>query len=306
MKIAFIGGGNMASALIAGLQQQNAAFEPGPESGHGSGPESGNEPGSESRHGCRPEPAQDRAHEIAVADPNEAVRERLGRMAGVRCDADAKGVIAGADVVVLAVKPQIAAAALEPIGSQLTPNQTLVSVAAGTTIATLHGLVAADVPVVRTMPNTPALLGMGITGLFADERCSDRDRAAAERVMGACGETVWVEDEDLMDVVTAISGSGPAYYYLFTEALADAGEALGLPAETARRLAVQTALGAGAMAGRGGDDVVQLRRKVTSPGGTTEAAIESLEADALRDVVARAAQAAVRRGRELAGKEPNP
>lgn len=264
MKIAFIGGGNMASALIGGLR------------------------------------AAGDAHELAVADPSAEVRARLADRFGVRCHKQTATAVVGAEVIVLAVKPQVVDAALAGVGDSLTPEQTFVSVAAGTTIATLHARLAAGVPVVRTMPNTPALLGLGITGLFADGRCDASDRQAAELVMGACGETVWVAEEAQMNVVTAISGSGPAYFYLFTEALADAGSALGLPEETARRLARQTALGAGAMAGAGDVDVVELRRRVTSPGGTTQAAIESFEADALRAIVARAAAAAVRRGRELA------
>ncbi|MEM1412682.1 MAG: pyrroline-5-carboxylate reductase [Pseudomonadota bacterium] len=278
--IAFIGGGNMATALIGGLYAAGADHAPGTDLA-----------GSVSRPYVR------------VADPNGEARNRMIKDFGVVATPDGAAAAAGADLVVLAVKPQLVQAALDGLGKQLTPQQTLVSVAAGTTIATLQGLIADGVPVVRTMPNTPALLGLGMTGLFADARCTRRDRDRAESLMGVCGATVWVDEEDQMNLVTAVSGSGPAYYYLFTEALAEAATALGLPRETALRLARQTALGAGAMAARDETDIVELRRRVTSPGGTTQAAIEALEADALRAIVARAVDAATRRGRALAGTE---
>lgn len=264
MIITFIGGGNMASALINGLA---------------STPE---------------------AHELRVADPDPAARERLADRTAVRVFGDGREAVAGADVVVLAVKPQVLPGVLGAIAPSLGPGHTLVSVAAGITVDTLQQPLREDVPVVRTMPNTPALLGLGITGLYADARCDAADRAAAELVLGACGEIVWLDEESQLDTVTAVSGSGPAYYYLFTEALADAGTDLGLPRETARRLAVHTARGAGAMMLESDAELETLRRRVTSPGGTTQAAIERFEAGGLRTLVADAAGAAVCRGRELA------
>lgn len=264
MIITFIGGGNMAGALIGGLSDG---------------------PGK---------------HQIRVADPDEDVRASLEARHGVQTHADGEAAIPGSDVVVLAVKPQVTPSVMSAIGPSLGPEQLLLSVAAGITLHALHGWVADDVPVVRTMPNSPALLGLGVTGLFADERCSEAHRAQADLVMGACGETVWLGAEQQLDAVTAISGSGPAYYFLFTEALAAAGEALGLPGETARTLALQTARGAGVMAVETGGDVVDLRRRVTSPGGTTAAAIERFEQGDLRALVQDAAEAAAQRSRALA------
>ena len=264
MIITFIGGGNMAGALIGGLSDA---------------------PGD---------------HHIRVADPDENVRAALEARHGVQTHADGRAALPGADIVVLAVKPQVTPAVMAEIGPGLGPEQLLLSVAAGITLDALHGWIAADVPVVRTMPNSPALLGLGVTGLYADERCSEAHRAQADLVMGACGQTVWLAEEDQLDAVTAISGSGPAYYFLFTEALTAAGEALGLPGATARTLALQTARGAGVMALEAGGDVVDLRRRVTSPGGTTAAAIEHFEQGGLRALVRDAAEAAARRSRELA------
>jgi pyrroline-5-carboxylate reductase len=263
MIITFIGGGNMAGALIGGLSDA---------------------PGS---------------HEIRVADPDDSVRAAF-EARGLQTFADGKTAIPGADVIVLAVKPQVTPAVMADIGPVLDTGQLLVSVAAGITLDGLHGWIGADIPVVRTMPNAPALLGLGVTGLFADDRCTETHRAQADLVMAACGETVWLSEEAQLDAVTAISGSGPAYYFLFTEALAAAGEALGLPGDTARTLALQTARGAGVMAVESGGDVIDLRRRVTSPGGTTAAAIEFFEHHDLRSLVRGAAEAAARRSRELA------
>lgn len=266
MIITFVGGGNMATALIKGLVDH---------------------PGL--------------AREVRVSDPSEAARSRLGTEPGVRCFASATEAIPGSDVIVLAVKPQVMPAVLAEISGLPEPGTLVVSVAAGTTISTLKQALGNSTPVVRTMPNTPALLGAGATGLYAAPDCTANQRDLAEAIMNAVGDTVWVENEALIDVVTAVSGSGPAYFYLLTEALADAGAELGLPAEVARQLAVATAHGAGLMATQGDVDVAELRRRVTSPGGTTQAALESFEAEGFRDLVRNAAAAAVRRGRELSG-----
>jgi len=154
--------------------------------------------------------------------------------------------------------------------------------------------------IVRSMPNTPALVAQGISGMCAGPNCRAHHRAQAERILSAAGKVIWVEDENLMDAVTAISGSGPAYFFLLAEALADAGARLGLPAETAQQLAEQTCAGAGAMLRIPETHAAELRRRVTSPGGTTQAALEAFEAGGFRELVYRAAQAAERRGRELA------
>lgn len=269
MIITYIGGGNMASALIGGLA------------------------------------GADDAPEIRVVDPSEAVRARLAADFGV-ATFDAPGAaVPGADVIVLAVKPQVLPGVLQDLAPHVEPGQCVISVVAGATLATLRGSLGGDrqdLALVRTMPNTPALLGLGITGLHAGADCGPEQRQAAEAIMAAAGETVWVDDEALMDVVTAVSGSGPAYFYLLTEALANAGERLGLARDTAQRLAVHTAHGAGAMLLRDGADPVTLRRRVTSPGGTTQAAIEALEAGDLRGLVDQAVTAATQRGRELSGE----
>ncbi len=266
MIISFIGGGNMATALIGGLAEAGDATE------------------------------------IRVAAPSAETRERLARDHGVRGFEPGHGAIVGADVIVLAVKPQILPGVLAQIGEHLAPGQCVISVVAGITLATLRRAFPGGVSLVRAMPNTPSLLGLGATGLYADPACSADDREAAERVMGAAGLTVWVDDEDLVNVVTGVSGSGPAYFYLFTEALADAGERLGLPQATAETLAVHTAHGAGAMLLRDHAGAAELRRRVTSPGGTTQAAIETLETGGLRALVDQAVKAATDRGRELAGQ----
>src|SRR6478736_3434429 len=149
------------------------------------------------------------------------------------------------------------------------------------------------------MPNTPALLGAGVTGLFANAQVDADGRARAEGLLAATGRTVWIDNEARMDAVTAVSGSGPAYVFLLAEAMQAAGEAQGLPAEAARALALQTILGAARMLTEGGEAPAELRRRVTSPGGTTQAAIETFESGGLRELVARAIDAATRRGREL-------
>lgn len=266
MHIAFIGGGNMAAALIGGLL----------DAGH---------------------PA---AH-VRVADPSEAARSALAEAHGVRTADRAASVVDGADVVVLAVKPQVMPGVLDELQGKVGADQLLVSIAAGIPIRTLQRTFGDSQPVVRAMPNTPALVGAGITGLCASDACSRRHRDQAEHVLGAAGEVVWVDDEALMDVVTAVSGSGPAYFFLLIEALHEAGVAEGLPAQASTRLAAQTALGAGTMAARAAEDVAELRRRVTSPGGTTQAALETFEAGGFRALVADAVHAAVVRGRELGG-----
>lgn len=266
MDIAFIGGGNMAAALIGGLL----------DAGHAPG-------------------------QVRVADPSDAARATIRQTHGVRTAARGAEVAEGANVVVLAVKPQVMPAVLEELGTLIEPDQLVVSIAAGIPIRTLQQVFGDAQPIIRAMPNTPALLGAGITGLCASAACEAAHREQAEAVLGAAGEVVWVEDEALMDVVTAVSGSGPAYFFLLIEALREAGVAEGLPAEASTRLAVHTALGAGIMATRSSDDVAELRRRVTSPGGTTQAALESFEFGGFRALVADAVRAATARGRELGG-----
>ncbi|NKI35031.1 pyrroline-5-carboxylate reductase [Wenzhouxiangella sp. XN79A] len=265
--IAFIGAGNMARALIGGLL----------DGGH---------------------PAE----RLRAADPGHEARDRVRSLGPLEVAEDNADVVAGADVVVLAVKPQVIDPVLRELAGLLADHALVVSVAAGIPTARLQRELGAPRPVVRAMPNTPALLGRGATGLYAVPACSDAQRATGRSIFEAVGVVVEVEDEALMDVVTAVSGSGPAYFFALAEALAEAGEAAGLPRRAARTLADHTAAGAGAMMATGTDDAATLRERVTSPGGTTAAALDRFAADGLDRLVFNAVDAAIRRGREL-GKD---
>lgn len=262
---AFIGGGNMARSLIAGLRRDGVP-----------------------------------ADRIAVAEPVTALREALASEFGVRVVADGAELAAEADLLVLAVKPQVMEAVCRTLAPRLHPDTLALSIAAGIPCARLSEWLGSS-NVARAMPNTPALLGAGASGLFAPTAVGQDARRRAEAVMASAGCTVWIEDETLMDVVTALSGSGPAYFFLMVEALVAAAVDQGLPEEAAQRLARQTALGAARMLVESGEAPSELRRRVTSPGGTTQAAIERFQADGFERGVAAAVDAAVRRGRELAG-----
>jgi pyrroline-5-carboxylate reductase len=266
MKLAFIGGGNVATALISGISQS-------------------------------PLPPEF----IHVSDPNESARRRLEERFPVTGFESATAAVTSAHAVVLAVKPQVMPVVLEELQGHLEPAQLVISVAAGITLGQIGQWLGAEQPVVRCMPNTPALIGKGITGLCAGTACSDHHRHFAQRVLAAAGATVWVEDERLMDVVTAVSGSGPAYFYYLVEALTEAGAAQGLPADVAAELALHTARGAGDMALQSDLDIAQLRQAVTTPGGTTEAALDEFSASGFKEMVRRAVRAATDRGRLLSG-----
>jgi len=208
-------------------------------------------------------------------------------------------------VVILAVKPQDAGAVLVPLAELLgAARPLLISVAAGVRIAALKAWCGAAVPVMRAMPNRPALIGAGATGLYAPPEVGAGSRALATEVLQSVGEVVWVPSEAALDVVTALSGSGPAYFFLLAELLAEAGESLGLEAAAARRLASATLYGSGLLAQSADTDLAQLRLEVTSPGGTTAAALETFAAADLRATVRRALGAAVQRSRELADLSP--
>jgi len=203
--------------------------------------------------------------------------------------------------VVVAVKPQIAGSVMSPLQPLFQKTRPLViSIAAGIRIAALETWCGAGVPVVRAMPNRPALVGAGATGLFAPPNVSNSQRGIAEKVMQSVGEVVWVASEDHLDVVTALSGSGPAYFFLLAELLTQGATDLGLEPAAARRLAIATLNGAGQLANVGDGDLAKMRAEVTSKGGTTEAAVKSLESADLRGIVARALEAATRRSHELA------
>jgi pyrroline-5-carboxylate reductase len=210
--------------------------------------------------------------------------------------------VAGADVIVLAVKPQIIAAATSSISTAVsTNNAVVISIAAGVTIASMQARLGPGAAIVRCMPNTPALLRCGASGLFANDVSTTQQRDYAQSILSAVGMAFWVKSESELDAVTALSGSGPAYFFLFMEAMIDAGQQLGLEREDATKLAMETSFGASRMALEHTDiNLQELRRRVTSPGGTTERAIQSFEQDGLRQVVARAMTAAADRAAEMA------
>ena len=263
--IAFIGGGNMARSLIAGLVRQGTA-----------------------------------AARIHVAEPQQTLRAELADAFGVTVHADARDAAAQAPVWLLAVKPQVlreVCTSLQPLAQASRPL--VVSIAAGITSTQLERWLGGALPVVRAMPNTPALLGAGVTGLFATAHVTAAQRAQADGVLATAGRTVWVDDEALMDAVTAVSGSGPAYVFLLAEAMEAAGVAQGLPAAAARTLVQQTLLGAARMLDEAGEPAAALRRRVTSPNGTTQAAIEAFQAGGFEALVADALRAAQRRGQAL-------
>jgi pyrroline-5-carboxylate reductase len=275
MRIAFIGGGHMTTSLVGGLRARGAAAE-----------------------------------NLCVSDPVAAQRERLEFDFGVRTTPANAEAIREAEVVVLAVKPQDMAAAAQSIAAELAIRRRIVvSIAAGIRVANLRHWLGSATPVVRTMPNRPALIGAGITAACAGPGVEHADRATVERVLSTAGPLVWLDDESQMDVVTAVSGSGPAYFFLLVEALEDAGVALGLSRDVARQLATHTALGAGRMVTESSDPPARLREQVTSKGGTTAAALAVLESAGLRDIFAAAVAAAARRSAELAdqfGAHPEP
>jgi pyrroline-5-carboxylate reductase len=265
-RIGFLGGGNMARALIGGLLQRGAS-----------------------------------AAQLSVGEPGAAARERLARDFGVQVSADNRSAIEGCALLILAVKPQEAAAVIGALAPQLqSARPVLLSVAAGIPIASLRAWAGPGVPIIRCMPNRPALIGAGVTGLHAAPDVTAQQRALAEQTLQAAGGTVWVSRESDLDVVTALSGSGPAYFFLLAELMMQAAIGQGLEPEAARQLAVGTLHGAGALAGASDGDLARLREEVTSKGGTTAAALDAFAAGDLAGVVAHAMQAATLRSRELA------
>jgi pyrroline-5-carboxylate reductase len=267
-ELAFLGGGNMGRALIGGLLQQ----------------------------GTRPE-------HIRVGEAYEPARLALSRDFGVAATPDNAAALEGATVVVLAVKPQDAGNVLTPLAPVIQRNRpVVVSVCAGLRISALCAWCGGNVSIVRSMPNRPALVGAGATGLYAADNVTPAHRAKAEAIMRAVGEVVWVPSEEALDVVTALSGSGPAYFFLLAELMTQAAVDLGLPDEAARRLAVATLHGSGLLARSSDGDLARLRAEVTSKGGTTEAALKVLNGADVRGIVARALTAATRRSEELAAQ----
>ncbi len=263
--VGFIGAGNMARALAGGLI--NSGW--------------------------------DRSR-LILSDPDTAQREGVQRL-GLEAHADNAAVAARADILVFAVKPQMLAQAAKAVADAVQRRRPLiVSVAAGVRLDDLERWLGGNLPVVRTMPNTAVLVGAGACGMYANVRVDERMREQAESILRAVGVAVWVEREELLDAVTALSGSGPAYFFLMMEALEQAAIAQGLTREQARLLTLQTAYGAAKMALEGAEEPSVLRRRVTSPGGTTEQAVKVLEEGGLRPLFQNALDAAAHRARELA------
>jgi pyrroline-5-carboxylate reductase len=262
--IAFIGAGNMAGSLINGLISDG--YDP---------------------------------TRIVASDTNPAALDAIARRTGVRTTAD-NAAAAAADTLVLAVKPQMLEGVARGIADVVQQRRPLViSIAAGIREAALEGWLGRGVALVRTMPNTPAMIGAGATVLHAGPAVTDEQRDRAESILRSVGLTRWVEDEGLLDAVTALSGSGPAYFFLVMEAMESAATDLGIPQETARLLTLQTALGAARMAIESAEEPATLRRRVTSPGGTTERAVKVLEDGGLRELFGQALSAARDRSVEL-------
>jgi len=262
VKLCFLGGGNMANALVGGLLAK----------GHD-------------------------ARAISVIEVSDAAREKIARH-GVRVSTAPDVGASGADTIVIAVKPQDARAALASIAPSAR-GKLVISIAAGLRLATLARWLGGHRRIVRCMPNTPALIGAGITGLYAPADVGAEDRKKAETILGAVGEVVWVAEERLLDPVTAVSASGPAYFFWLVEQLAAFAQASGIPRDDAFHLAKHCALGAARLAVASGEAPAQLRKNVTSKGGTTEAALNVFEQEGLAERFARALAAAARRGAEL-------
>ncbi|MGA3799679.1 pyrroline-5-carboxylate reductase [Pseudomonas fluorescens] len=263
-RIAFIGAGNMAASLIGGLRAKGLE-----------------------------------AAQIRASDPGEETRARVSAEHGIETFADNAQAIDGANVVVLAVKPQAMKTVCEALRPSLKPDQLVVSIAAGITCASMNNWLGAQ-PIVRCMPNTPALVRQGASGLFATAEVSAEQRQQAQELLSAVGIALWLNEEQQLDAVTAVSGSGPAYFFLLIEAMTAAGVKLGLPADIAAQLTLQTALGAAHMAVSSDVDTAELRRRVTSPAGTTEAAIKSFQANGFEALVEKALGAAAHRSAEMA------
>jgi pyrroline-5-carboxylate reductase len=264
MKVTFMGGGNMADALIGGML----------------------------RKGFAPQ-------DLRVVEISPDTRHRLEKKYGIAGFDKPKNAVREGDVVVFAVKPQHLREAATKSGLERNANL-VITIAAGVRLANLSRWLNGHTCLVRAMPNTPALIGEGVTGLFPfSPDVSRAQRESAETILGAVGATVWITEESQMDAVTAISGSGPAYVFYFIEAMQEAAKELGLPAEIAQRLVLDTFTGAAKLAATSQDPVAVLRERVTSKGGTTERALASMSASHVKEAIIRAVHAANERGREL-------
>lgn len=265
LNISFIGAGNMARSIIGGLAKQGYP-----------------------------------TNNICASGPNPSTLAGLQEDFKIRVASDNAAAVAGADVIVLAVKPQVMKEVCCALQPHLPDTAFVISIAAGINCTSIARWLGPHRHLVRCMPNTPALVQMGASGLFAAAGVTAEEKAVAEDILAAVGTVAWVEDEDLLHAVTAVSGSGPAYFFLFLEAMEQAGVQQGLDQATARELAVQTAAGAARLAQTSAVTLAELRRQVTSPGGTTERAIAAFEQHHLRQTVDIAMQACANRSRELA------
>lgn len=268
--IGFIGGGNMAQALLEGVLKAGL---------------------------CK-------ADDIWVSDVRPERLDQLKARYGIRTTMDNIELAQHADVVILSVKPQVMAEVLKPIAGTLKPDALVISIAAGITTATIRQTLG-NVQIVRVMPNTPALVGAGASGLY-NAGATEENLKAALDICASVGQAIVVENEDLIDAVTAVSGSGPAYFFLLMEAMINAGQTLGLSPQDCTTLVLQTARGAALLAQTAqqqGEDPAVLRQKVTSPGGTTQAALNVMNENGFGEIITKALTAARDRGRELAAQK---
>lgn len=263
-KIVFIGGGNMASCLIGGMIANGMASE-----------------------------------KILVSEPGADARQKLSELHGIETTADNRAAAAQATLLVLAVKPQIMAAVAKDLATALEHKPAVVSIAAGIPLAALENWLGSEIALVRAMPNTPALVKSGATGLFANSLLNDQQKQLVDQLFESVGYACWVEREALIDAVIAVSGSGPAYFFLVLEAMQKIGQELGLPEQTAEALSLHTALGASRMALESDATAAELRQQVTSPGGTTQSAINSFEQQGLENTFRQAMISAVNRAEQM-------
>ena len=265
--IGFIGAGNMAYAIISGLINNDFSAE-----------------------------------NIKISDTNESLLSLRKKEFNLEVFTDNSELVHHCDVIVLAVKPQMLSSVCQLLKQALNSNTLIISIAAGVRVHDIDRWLGGDCAIVRTMPNTPALLNQGVTGMFANERVSDAQKELATSILNSVGQSLWVTDEVMLDAVTALSGSGPAYFFLMIESMSKAGVALGLDEKTAQSLSIQTALGASMMASVSDESPRDLRANVTSPNGTTQAAIESFQDQNFDMIVAHAMRAAFDRASQLAAE----
>lgn len=263
--IGFIGAGNMAYAIISGLINNGVS-----------------------------------ATQIKISDTNESILSLRKKEFNLEVFTDNTKLCKHCHVIILAVKPQVLSDVCHQLKDTLNSNTLIISIAASIRTRDIDRWLGGNQAIIRTMPNTPALLNQGVTGLFANEHTNNQQKKLASDILNSVGQSLWVVEEGMLDAITALSGSGPAYFFLMIESMAKTGVALGLDEKTAQQLSIQTALGASMMANASDDSLKKLRTKVTSPNGTTQAAIESLQDQDFELIIAHAMRAAFDRSKELA------